>query len=143
MHDTHHSIPSTKNGVITQHQWLTSIILATQEAERIADRSQPRHIVHKTLSRKKPITKKIADGVAQGGGTEFKLQYHKDKIGIFITTCKMIFSLLHYVVSKNKNNNGYKNYATYLSVTLLEMRKCVCWLSIARTKYLRLFLKLE
>jgi hypothetical protein len=42
--------------------------------------SQPRKTVHKTLSGKKPITKKRgegADGVAQGVGPEFKLQYHK------------------------------------------------------------------
>jgi hypothetical protein len=37
-------------------QWLTLVILATQEAEisRIGVRSQPRQIVHKTLSRKYP-----------------------------------------------------------------------------------------
>jgi hypothetical protein len=49
------------------------VILATQEAEirRISVQSQPRQIVHKTLSRKKPI-KKRARGVAQGVGHEFK-----------------------------------------------------------------------
>jgi hypothetical protein len=43
------------------------IILATQEAEnrRMAVQSQPGHIVHKTLSQKKPLHKK-AGGVAQG-----------------------------------------------------------------------------
>jgi hypothetical protein len=41
-------------------QWLTTVILATQEAEmrRIVVQSQPGQIVHTTLSRKKPITKK-------------------------------------------------------------------------------------
>jgi hypothetical protein len=41
-------------------RWLTLVTLATQEAEigRIVVRSQPRQIVHQTLSRKKPITKK-------------------------------------------------------------------------------------
>jgi hypothetical protein len=34
------------------HQWLTSVILATQKAEirRITVQSQPRQIVHETLS---------------------------------------------------------------------------------------------
>jgi hypothetical protein len=40
--------------------WLRPIILATQEAEirRIAVQSQPGQIVYKTLSRKKPNTKR-------------------------------------------------------------------------------------
>jgi hypothetical protein len=40
--------------------WLTPIILATQEAEirRIKVQSEPRKIVHGTLSQKKSITKK-------------------------------------------------------------------------------------
>jgi hypothetical protein len=39
-------------------QWLTPVILATQEAEirRIWVQSQPRQIVHKTLSQKKKKT---------------------------------------------------------------------------------------
>jgi hypothetical protein len=42
------------------HQWLTPIILTTQEAKirRIVVQSQPRQIVLETLSWKKPITKK-------------------------------------------------------------------------------------
>jgi hypothetical protein len=41
------------------YQWLTPVILATQEAEirRIEVQSQPREIVHETLSRKKPSQK--------------------------------------------------------------------------------------
>jgi hypothetical protein len=37
-----------------RHQWLTPVILATEEAEirRIMVRRQPRQIVHKTLSQK-------------------------------------------------------------------------------------------
>jgi hypothetical protein len=48
------------------------IILATQESEirRIVVRSQPRQIVHETLSQK-PFTKI--------GLVEFKPQYHKKK----------------------------------------------------------------
>jgi hypothetical protein len=53
-------------------------ILATQEAEirRIVVQSQPREIVHKTLSQK-TLHKNRACGVAQGEGPEFKTQYHK------------------------------------------------------------------
>jgi hypothetical protein len=53
-----------------------SVILATQEAEirRIAVRSQPRQIVHETLSQKKPSQQR-----AQGESPEFKAQYHKKK----------------------------------------------------------------
>jgi hypothetical protein len=40
--------------------------------------SQPRQIVHKTLSRKNPSQKR-AGGVAQGVGPEFKPQYQKKK----------------------------------------------------------------
>jgi hypothetical protein len=54
------------------------IILATQEVEirRITVWSQPRKIVLETLSQK-ILHKNRAGGVAQGGGPEFKLQYHK------------------------------------------------------------------
>jgi hypothetical protein len=56
-----------------------SAIPAAQEAEirRIAVRSQPRQIVHKTLSWKKSPSQKLAGGVAQGVGSEFKPQYCK------------------------------------------------------------------
>jgi hypothetical protein len=47
---------------LARHQWLTPVILATQEAEirRIIVQSQPSQIVQETLSRKKinKITKK-------------------------------------------------------------------------------------
>jgi hypothetical protein len=61
------------------HWWLTTIILATQEAEirRIEVQRQPRKIVHETLSRKNP-SQKGAGGVAQGVGPEFKPQYCKN-----------------------------------------------------------------
>jgi hypothetical protein len=42
------------------HQWLTPVILATQEAEirRIEVHSQPRQMVYETLSQKNPSQKK-------------------------------------------------------------------------------------
>jgi predicted AAA+ superfamily ATPase len=53
-------IASSLKKKILQAGWLKPVILATQEAEirRITVQSQPRQIVHKTLSRKKTITKK-------------------------------------------------------------------------------------
>jgi hypothetical protein len=62
---------------------LTSIILTTQEAEirRIVVQSQPRQIVHKTLSQKQnknPFTKRTGR-VAQGVGPEFKSSTAKKK----------------------------------------------------------------
>jgi hypothetical protein len=45
---------------------------------RIAVQSQDGQIVCETLSRKNP-TPKMADGEAQGVGSEFKPQYHKKK----------------------------------------------------------------
>jgi hypothetical protein len=58
-------------------QWLTPVILATQEADirRITVWSQPRQIVHETLSQKAP-SQKSTGGVAQGVDPEFKPQYH-------------------------------------------------------------------
>jgi hypothetical protein len=52
-------------------QWLTPVILVTQEAEI---RRLSGQIVHETLSQKKFITekKKRAGGVIQGIGPEFK-----------------------------------------------------------------------
>jgi hypothetical protein len=46
--------PCLKKLTIAGHLWLTSIILATQEAEirRVVVRSQPKQIVQETLSRK-------------------------------------------------------------------------------------------
>jgi hypothetical protein len=48
------------------------------EIRRIVVPSQPKQIVHKTLSPKIPNTKR-AGGVAQDAGPEFKPQYHKKK----------------------------------------------------------------
>jgi hypothetical protein len=61
-------------------QWLTSIILATQEVEirRIMVQSQPRKIVPRDPISKNPFIKR-AGGVAQGIGPEFKPQYSKNK----------------------------------------------------------------
>jgi hypothetical protein len=62
-------------------QWLTPVILATQEAEirRIVVGSQPRKTIHKSLSQKNPPQKR-AGRVAQGEGSEFKHQYWEKKI---------------------------------------------------------------
>jgi hypothetical protein len=45
--------------ILTWHWWLTTIILATHEAEirRIAVLGQPEQIIHETLSQKKIIKK--------------------------------------------------------------------------------------
>jgi hypothetical protein len=60
--------------------WLTPRILATQEAEikRIEIPSQPRQTVQETLSQKNPSQKRAGE-VAQGIGSEFKFQHHKNK----------------------------------------------------------------
>jgi hypothetical protein len=70
-------------------EWLTTVILATQEARlrRVNIQSQSGQIVHKTQFGKTPIHKKGAGGVAQGVSSEFKPQYHekiKKKHGIYI-----------------------------------------------------------
>jgi hypothetical protein len=63
--------------------WLTSIILATQEAEmrRTEVQSQSRQVVPRDTTSKKTLhtQKKRADGVTQGTGPEFKFQYHTHK----------------------------------------------------------------
>jgi hypothetical protein len=42
----------------------------------VVQRSQPRQIVHKTLSQKNPSQKRRTGAVAQGEAPEFKPQYH-------------------------------------------------------------------
>jgi hypothetical protein len=71
---------SLENPIACRCQWLTPVILATQEAEirRILVQSQPGQIVLETLSWKNPSQKK-AGGVAQGVDPEFKPQYRKKK----------------------------------------------------------------
>jgi hypothetical protein len=55
------------------------VILAAQEAKikRIGVQSQPRQIVHETLSILKKPSQNRAGGVAQDVGLEFKPRYHK------------------------------------------------------------------
>jgi hypothetical protein len=73
--------PVQKEKERARYWWLMSIILAIQEAEirRIEVWSQPRQIVHKTLSLKNPLQKRAGGGVAPSIGPEFKLQYCKKK----------------------------------------------------------------
>jgi hypothetical protein len=61
-----------------RHQWLTSVIPASQEAEirRIVVQTQPGQRVRMTLSKKNSAQKR-AGGVAQGVGPEFKPHYLK------------------------------------------------------------------
>jgi hypothetical protein len=75
--------------------WLTSIILATQEAEicRIAAQSQPRHIVLENLSQKNS-SHKGAGVMAQVVGPEFKPQYRKKKKG------KILTPLIHMIIQQ-------------------------------------------
>jgi hypothetical protein len=64
-----------------RHQWLTPVILATQEAEirKFAVRSQPGQRVLWDTILKNPSQKNRVGGVAQGEGPEFKPQYCKKK----------------------------------------------------------------
>jgi hypothetical protein len=66
---------SYETQIVARCQWLTFVILATQEAEirRISFQSQPGQIVHESLSRK-TLHKKRAGGLAQSEGLEFKPQ---------------------------------------------------------------------
>jgi hypothetical protein len=65
---------------LRKSNWLTPIILDTQEAEirRITVQSQAGQIVRETLSQKNPSQTKVS-GVARGVGSEFKTQYRKKK----------------------------------------------------------------
>jgi hypothetical protein len=71
------------NHVLAQHQWLTPVIPATQEAEirRITVRSQsgqisPKTISRKTLSQKMGLVEWLK---VKGEGPDFKPQYLKKK----------------------------------------------------------------
>jgi hypothetical protein len=64
------------------------VILATQEAEirRITVQSQPKQVVHATLSQK-TLHKNRTGRVAQGEGPEFKPQYYKKKKKTLKSNC--------------------------------------------------------
>jgi hypothetical protein len=57
---------------IARHQWLTPVILATQEAEFRTNRYVRSYL-------EKNPSQKTDGGVAQGEGPEFNSQYHKKK----------------------------------------------------------------
>jgi hypothetical protein len=69
-----HKFLTVKNFEITEHWWLTPVILATQEGEirRLMAQSQPRKSLRDPIS-KIPNTKR-AGGMSQGVGLEFKPQ---------------------------------------------------------------------
>jgi hypothetical protein len=89
-------------------QWLTPVILATQEAafRWIAVQSQPEQRVHKTLFQKIPLQKR-AGGVTQGIGPEFKPQYcqkrKRKKIILKKIKNKLKWRKIHYLFSLEKN----------------------------------------
>jgi hypothetical protein len=68
-----------KGGNLDRCWWLTPVIVSTQEAKarRIAVQRQPAQTVCETLSQKSP--QKMAGGMAQGRGPEFKPQDGKEK----------------------------------------------------------------
>jgi hypothetical protein len=90
-------LPSVK------HQWLTPVILATQEAEirRIKVRSQPGQIVHKTLFGKIPSQKR-AGGVTQGIGPEFKQQNKtkQNKTGFSSHNCFITSNFYYFLIGQ-------------------------------------------
>jgi hypothetical protein len=69
-----------KRGAIAEHQWLTSVNLATQEAEigRVVIQNQQGQLVPETLFQKNPSQKRNG-GVAQGVHPEFNFQYCKGR----------------------------------------------------------------
>jgi hypothetical protein len=71
-----------------RHQWLTPVILATQEAEirRIKVWNQPRQVVGETLSQKIPSQTWSGSRV----GPEFKLQYPKKKTKLWTVYSKTL-----------------------------------------------------
>jgi hypothetical protein len=66
--------------IFAWHCWLTTVVLATQEADirRIAVLGQPGQTVHETLSLKNPSEKR-AGGMAQGAGPKFKPSFQQKK----------------------------------------------------------------
>jgi hypothetical protein len=68
-----------KKNLKAGHQWLTSIILATQEAEirRIVVQSQSGQTVHETLSQKHPS--QVGGGRGCWSGSRCRSEYHQKK----------------------------------------------------------------
>jgi hypothetical protein len=83
-----------KNSFSARRWWLTPVILATQEAEirrKMVVQSQPRQIVHETLSQKKNHHKKELV-VAQGVDPDFKPQYCTQKKKFLLESRCLSFS---------------------------------------------------
>jgi hypothetical protein len=73
---------TTQKATKAGHQWLTPVILTTQQAEsrRLIVKASPgKQFARPYLKKKKKPSQKWAGRVAQGIGPEFKLQYCKKK----------------------------------------------------------------
>jgi hypothetical protein len=93
-----------------RRQWLTPVILATQEAEirRTTVQSQHRQIVCETLPQKHPSQKR-AGGVAQGVGPELKPQYckkKKKKVFMLSDYCKQLSDMELVLLTKRPKFNS-------------------------------------
>jgi hypothetical protein len=89
---------ASRSPLTARHQWLSPVILATQEAKiwRVMVRSQPGEIVLHPVSQKTLSQKKWAGEVTQGKGPEAKPQYWKKRsplffLGIYLERCQKSF----------------------------------------------------
>jgi hypothetical protein len=103
-----------KCGHLAGCQWLTPVILATQEAEirKIEIWSQPRKIVYETPSQKKKFTKNT--GGAQSTGPYLKPQYCKTKN---VDICL----ILHWRLFEINNSNKI-NYQSFSNTSTIQIK---------------------